>query len=56
VRERLEQRLRERLDPEAVDRLAKADQNRLVDAHGGREAVLGMTRFGATPVPAQAAG
>jgi fumarate reductase flavoprotein subunit len=23
----------------------------LVDTHGGREAVLGMTRFGATPVP-----
>jgi choline-sulfatase len=54
VREGLERRLRERLDPEAVDRLAKDDQNRLVAAHGGRETVLDRPRFGATPVPVQA--
>ena len=56
VRERLERRLRERLDPDAVDRLAKDDQNRVVDAAGGRDAVLAMDRFGATPVPQRPAG
>lgn len=43
--------LRGMLDPRAVDRLAKDDQNRLIDSVGGREAALGMGKFGATPVP-----
>ncbi len=43
--------LREMLDPHAVDRLAKDDQNRLIASVGGREAALGMGKFGATPVP-----
>ncbi len=44
-------RLRSMLDPDAIDRLAKDDQNRLVALHGGRDAVLAMNKFGATPVP-----
>ncbi|MBL0422909.1 sulfatase-like hydrolase/transferase [Ramlibacter sp. AW1] len=43
--------LRERLDPLRVDRLAKDDQNRLVQASGGREAALAIGRIGATPAP-----
>ena len=43
--------LREMLDPVAVDRLAKDDQNQLIARVGGREAALGMGKFGATPVP-----
>ena len=39
------------LDPVAVDRLAKDDQNALVDRHGGREAALAVGKIGATPVP-----
>jgi hypothetical protein len=35
----------------AADRLAKDDQNRFVEPSGSRDAVLGMARFGATPVP-----
>lgn len=44
-------RVRTLIDPDAVDRRAKDDQNALVERHGGREAVLSMHRFGATPVP-----
>lgn len=43
--------LRAQLDPERVDRMAKDDQNRLVQDCGGREAALGIGRIGATPVP-----
>jgi len=39
------------VDPEAQDRQAKADQRALVDAHGGREAVVQRGGFGATPAP-----
>ncbi len=39
------------LDPAAVDRLAKDDQNALVARHGGREAALAVGKTGATPVP-----
>lgn len=46
-----EAELRRMLDPEAVDRQAKHDQNLFVEQHGGREAVLAMKRVGATPVP-----
>lgn len=43
--------LREIVDPEAQDRIAKADQHALIEAHGGREAVVGRGGFGATPAP-----
>lgn len=48
-----ERRLRELLDPEAVDRLAKADQARLIEAFGGREAALRTGTPAATPVPVE---
>ena len=44
-------RLRAWLDPQAVDRQAKDDQNRMVERLGGREAALGIGKFGATPAP-----
>ena len=47
----LESRLREWLDPEDVDRRAKADQARLVARHGGPEKALGVGAPGTTPVP-----
>jgi choline-sulfatase len=43
--------LRARLDPEAVDRRAKDDQNALVERCGGRERALRLGPPGATPVP-----
>jgi choline-sulfatase len=43
--------LRTRLDPDAVDRRAKADQAALVERHGGREAAKLVGVPGATPVP-----
>ncbi len=47
----MEALLRERLDPEAVDRRAKADQDRLIERHGGPEKALGVGAPGTTPVP-----
>lgn len=47
----MDARLRDRLDPEAVDRQAKADQARLIERHGGPENVLGIGAPGTTPVP-----
>ena len=47
----MESLLRARLDPVAVDRRAKNDQNALVARVGGREAALGLGPDGATPVP-----
>ncbi len=41
--------LRAMLDPEAIDRRAKDDQNALVERHGGREAALRMGYPGETP-------
>ena len=41
--------LRSMLDPEAVDRRAKDDQNALVERHGGREAALRLGYPGETP-------
>ena len=52
---RLTAELRRIVDPEAMDRLAKADQRALLDAHGGREAVVARGGFGATPAPGVAA-
>ncbi|MSQ73765.1 MAG: sulfatase [Betaproteobacteria bacterium] len=43
--------LRAMLDPEGVDRRAKADQNALVERFGGRERALRTGTPGATPVP-----
>ena len=43
--------LRALLDPEAVDRRAKNDQNALVARHGGREQALKKGPPGATPLP-----
>ncbi|SEF05905.1 choline-sulfatase [Burkholderia sp. WP9] len=48
-----ERRLRELLDPEGIDRLAKADQERLIEAFGGREAALRAGTPAATPVPVE---
>jgi len=48
--EHFERLLRERLDPERVDRLAKDDQNALVARFGGRESALRSGTPGATPV------
>ena len=50
-----EAELRAMLDPEAVDRRAKNDQNVLVARHGGREQALRKGPPGATPVPAASA-
>lgn len=44
-----EAELRRMLDPEAVDRRAKADQAALVARHGGREAALRLGYPGETP-------
>ncbi|MBU4609625.1 sulfatase-like hydrolase/transferase [Achromobacter sp. GG226] len=48
---RFEAQLRAMLDPEAVDRHAKADQRALIERFGGREAALTTGTPGATPVP-----
>ena len=48
-----EKALRRMLDPEAVDRRAKDDQNALVARHGGREAALMLGYPGETPTAAQ---
>lgn len=46
----MEAELRRILDPEEVDRRAKADQAALVERHGGREVIMN-TPAGATPTP-----
>jgi choline-sulfatase len=46
-----EAKLREVLDPEAVDALARADQAARIAALGGREAILSRGGFGHSPVP-----
>lgn len=51
VLQMFEARLKTLLDPEAVDAMAKADQERLVRAFGGREAALRTGTPAATPVP-----
>ncbi|WP_299615614.1 sulfatase-like hydrolase/transferase [Pelagibius sp.] len=43
--------LRGMLDPEAVDRAAKTDQERLIERYGGREAVIAKGGKSATPAP-----
>ena len=49
-----EARLREILDPEAVDARAKADQQQRIEALGGREAVIARGAFINSPVPGEA--
>lgn len=44
--------LREQLDPEAVDRMAKNDQHQLIEQYGGRDAVLARGGLHGTPAPA----
>lgn len=51
VRARFERILRARLDPDGIDRLAKADQNALVTSHGGADKAMAVGALGATPVP-----
>lgn len=46
-----EARLRARLDPEAVDRVIKAQQLDIVDSHGGAEHLLSRGSMGASPPP-----
>ena len=48
---RFEAELRALLDPEAVDRRAKADQAARVATYGGREAVLARGTFANSPTP-----
>jgi choline-sulfatase len=50
VRE-MEAALHQICDPEAVDKLAKADQRALIDKHGGRENARLVGAPGATPPP-----
>lgn len=47
-----ERLLRAQLDPEAVDRMAKDDQRKLIAELGGREAVLARGGYHGTPAPA----
>jgi len=47
-----EELLRDNLDPEAVDRLAKEDQRKLIQHYGGRDAVLEFGGIHGTPAPA----
>ncbi|MCZ6749391.1 MAG: sulfatase-like hydrolase/transferase [SAR324 cluster bacterium] len=49
--QRLEARLRERLDPEEVDRRAKSDQEAHAEKHGGYEAIRQRGDFVYTPPP-----
>ncbi|MGF6875236.1 sulfatase-like hydrolase/transferase [Paraburkholderia sp. MM5477-R1] len=48
-----EERLRNLVDPEAVDAAAKLDQDRLIEAFGGRDAALKTGTPAATPVPVE---
>jgi choline-sulfatase len=47
----MEARLQERLDPAAVDRLVKARQDGILEANGGREAVLSRGDLPFSPPP-----
>ena len=53
VVEDLEAVLRSLIDPEAVDRLAKDDQNALIARYGGPEKVRTLGNAGSTPTPKQ---
>ena len=49
----LERELRGILDPLEMDRLAKQDQQELIDRHGGRDAILRRGTFVNSPVPGE---
>ena len=51
IRRQLEAELRSICDPEAVDAMTKADKMAIINANGGREAVVAKGGFGATPPP-----
>jgi choline-sulfatase len=51
--ENLEQLLRQYVNPEAVDALAKADQAELINLFGGRDKAIRTGAKGATPAPGQ---
>ena len=51
VVKKYEEILRSIVDPEEVDRRAKADQNALIERFGGREEALQTGTRGETPVP-----
>ena len=53
--ERMRNALFRMLDPDAVDRQAKAYQRALIERHGGREAVMKRGAFIGTPVPGEKA-
>lgn len=53
ARAELEAELREICDPEEVDRQAKADQAAMIERHGGRDEVVSVGGFGATPPPGE---
>lgn len=53
IRDDMEAELHKVCDPVAVDRQAKADQAVLVEANGGRDAVIARGGFGATPPPGE---
>ena len=51
VRRACEAALRAVVDPEAVDRLARADQRAMIEKHGGKEAILERGTFRYSPPP-----
>ena len=51
IRKACETALREVVDPEAVDRLARADQHAAIERHGGTEAILKLGTFRYSPPP-----
>jgi choline-sulfatase len=46
-----ERRLRKVVDPEAIDRLARADQRVYIEKHGGKDAILKRGHFRYSPPP-----
>ena len=53
VRNALEAELRQCLDPEAIDRKAKASQAALIESFGGREAITSQGTFINSPAPGE---
>ena len=52
-RDEMEAELRRIVDPEAANARAFADQDAVIDRHGGREAIIALGDFGYTPAPGQ---
>ena len=51
----LERALRSQIDPDTIDAQAKADQRKIVERNGGRDAVVKKGTFGGTPAPGEKA-